>query len=246
MYVIKYKDNSHVNIPSVLKEAEGIKTVDEAEVVGGKFMKPDGTFIDMDLIKSVMDASFDEIMMKLPFIYNVFKKKTVVYTGDPMVKTMSTDGAAIYVNPAWAEYIINDDEIGPEGVEFVLVHEAMHILLDHLKRWIENRDEFPDRKKVNWATDSEINYYIENLMYDADGNLIFTPGIIEKLGGIRFKEYGDKGMLWEEIYPLIKLPDAKPPKKHKMSPEWEKGFLDGYTEYYKSLQANQLIEHYVI
>ena len=211
----------------------------------GKFMTAYGKIINLEDIKDVVDACLDDISANCRSLYEIFRKKNIIYTDNPHIRTMATDGRSIYINPAFADLLINNSPLGPQGVEFVLVHEALHVLLDHVIKYARMKDQgFGDHNRANRAQDCEVNYIIEYLLFDNDGNPLFDEGTTNELKGMINKEWGDKGMTWEEMYPLIPANNLKPLEKKKMSPEWNKGFIDGYNEYLKELRKNNLIERY--
>ena len=211
----------------------------------GRFMNAHGKIIDLDTIKDVIDACLDDISANCRSLYEIFRKKNIIYTDHPRIRTMATDGRSIYINPAFADLLIYNDDLGPEAVEFVLVHEALHVLLDHVLKYARMKDQgFGDRIRANRAQDCEVNYIIEYLLFDNNGNPLFDEGITKRCKGWINKEWGDKSMTWEEIYPLIPAERMKPLEKKKMSDKWNKGFIDGYNAYLKELRNKQLIERY--
>ena len=213
----------------------------------GRYMTAYGKIIDLDTIKDVIDACLDDISANCRSLYEIFRKKNIIYTDHPKVRTMSTDGRSIYINPAFADLLIYDDNLGPEAVEFVLIHEALHVLLEHtLKYGIMKDRGFGDHVRANRAMDCEVNYIIEYLLFDNNGNPLFDEGITKRCKGWINKEWGDKAMTWEEIYPMIPAERMKPLEKKKMSDEWNRGFIDGYNEYLKELRSKNLIERYYV
>lgn len=211
----------------------------------GKFMTAYGKIIDLETIKDVVDACLDDISANCRSLYEIFRKKNIIYTDHPKVRTMATDGRSIYINPAFADLLIYDDNLGPEAVEFVLIHEALHVLLEHTLKYAIVKDRgFGDHVRANRAMDYEVNYIIEYLLFNNNGDPLFDEGITKRCKGWINKDWGDQSMTWEEIYPLIPAERMKPLEKKKMSAEWNRGFVDGYNEYLKELRSKNLIERY--
>ena len=211
----------------------------------GKFMNAYGKVLDLDTIKDVIDACLDDISANCRTLYEIFRKKNIIYTDNPRIRTMATDGRSIYINPAFADRLIYDDNLGPEAVEFVLIHEALHVLLDHVVKYSKMKSQgFGDHHRANKAQDYEVNYIIEYLLFNNNGDPLFDEGITERCKGLINKEWGDKSMTWEEIYPLISSERIRPLQKQKMSARWNKGFVDGYNSYLKDLRSKKLIERY--
>ena len=236
MYVIKYKKNIKV---SRLNEAH------EPQSANNIWLKSDGTPVNMDLVVMVVEAAMQDLAQYFPSVEKIMKHKDIIYTDNPRVRTMATDGVSIFINPAFAEHLITmDEEEGPKYLEFVLIHEALHILFDHCHKHMESLDKFSDAEKVNMAQDYEINYTIENFMRQGPGISPFK-GVTNKLEGCYNDEFGKKGLTWEEIYD--KIPNIKRKKRLKpTSDEWKRGFADGYAEIINKLRKQSLIEKCVM
>lgn len=233
MYVIKYTKTIEVS------------RLNEAQSGTPMWIKADGTPVDMDTVVMVVEAVMQDLAQYFPSVERIMKHKDIIYTDDPRVPTMATDGISVFINPAFAEYLINmDEDKGPLYVEFVLIHEALHILFDHCNKHMQNIDKYSDSEKVNMAQDYEINYTIENFMRQGPGTAPFK-GITNKLSGCYEDEYGKKGLTWEEIYD--KIPAIKREKKLKQtSDKWKQGFADGYKEVMNKLRKQSLVEKCVM
>ena len=230
MLVIKYTDEK---LSRPLNEALGKEMT---------WVKPDGTAVDFETVVDVVEASLQDCAVYFPSIERVLKHKDILYTDDPAVPTMATDGISIFVNPAFVEWII--EEVGPIGVEYVLIHEALHVLFDHCHKHRESLDKYSDADKVNIAQDMEINFTIENFLRQGPGNTPFK-GLTEQLKGQYNEEFGRKGMTWEEIYPKLPAIERKVVRQ-KMSDKWNQGFKDGYEAVMKDLRNKNLVEHHEI
>lgn len=199
-----------------------------------------GQVIDANRILKILDKIADDLYKEFNEIYQVFSKKTVYITD--ACETMATDGRCMFLNPLWCYLIV--DRVGKSkgirALEYVIVHEMMHILFDHCVAI--NDDRFPDGYRVNDAMDYELNYVIENYLYDSSGNLPFK-GMTAACGGCYDESFGERGLSWEEIYPLIPARERKNPKSNT-SDEWKKGFLDGFDVIMKALRKRNLVERY--
>ena len=229
----------------VIKTKKNVKvsSLNESQAGNQIWIKGDGTPVDMDTVVMVVEAVMQDLAQYFPSIERIMKHKDIIYTDDPHIQTMATDGISIFINPAFAEYLINmDEDKGPMYLEFVLIHEALHILFDHCNKHAASYDKFSDADKVNQAQDYEINYTIENFLRQGPGTAPFK-GVTNALRGCYNDEFGKKGLTWEEIYeqlPAIKR--TKNPKK--TSDKWKNGFAAGYAEVMDSLRKQKLVERY--
>lgn len=229
----------------VIKTKKNVKvsSLNESQAGNQIWIKGDGTPVDMDTVVMVVEAVMQDLAQYFPSIERIMKHKDIIYTDDPHIKTMATDGISIFINPAFAEHLINmDEDKGPMYLEFVLIHEALHILFDHCNKHAASYDKFSDADKVNQAQDYEINYTIENFLRQGPGTAPFK-GVTNALSGCYNDEFGKKGLTWEEIYeqlPAIKR--TKNPKK--TSDKWKNGFAAGYAEVMDSLRKQKLVERY--
>lgn len=206
-----------------------------------RWLKHDGTFVDMDLVLSTLDAALQDLALNYPSVEYVLKHKDIIFTDHPQIRTMATDGVSIFINPEFAENLLNKDENeGALYFEFVLIHEALHILFNHCYKDYTQYDKFSDRHKVNMAQDYEINYIIENFLREGVNTTAFK-GVTEKIEGCYNEEYGKKGLTWEEIYYRIPKIERKDDKKIPTSDEFKRGFEDGYNEILDDLKKRKLV-----
>lgn len=232
MLVYKYKKNK----VSTLNESQS------GNGVSNIWIRENGEAVDMDLVVTAVEAALQDLAIHFPSVERVIKHKDIIYTDDPRIETMATDGVSIFVNPAFAEDLINEHDIA--GLEFVMIHESLHILFDHCYKHAQNLDKYSDADKVNQAQDYEINFIIENFMKESSGNAPFK-GMTVALRGCYNELFGKKGLTWEEIYDRIpKITRTK--KIKKTSDEWKNGFLDGYDEIMNKLRKQNLVERYEI
>lgn len=232
MLVLKYKNNI-------------ISNLNEGQIGNGSsniWFKPNGEKVDIDTVVTVIDGVIQDMAIHYPSVERIIKHKDIIYTDDPRIDTMATDGVSIFINPAFAEELINEYDV--VALEFVLIHEVLHILFDHCYKLRQNLDKYSDTFKVNLAQDYEVNFIIENFMRESSGLAPFK-GISDKIGGCYNESWGKKGYTWEEIYSLLpkinRIIDLQ-----KTSDEWKKGFLDGYNETMNDLKKQNLVESYEI
>lgn len=166
---------------------------DEAVVIG-----PDGKTYNMQGIKENVKFIYTAIVREYPALSYFIAMLEPVYTFD--VPTMATDGFNIYINPF---FYVKLQSIAPYlAPTYVILHELYHNLLCHMKREKERGGEFPNHRKCNYAQDEEIN----NILEEQDPGF---KGLTAKIGGICDYEY--KGMIWEDIYPLLKDEEMEQP-----------------------------------
>ena len=142
---------------------------------------PDGDVIDMQQLLSDQQRACAALSHLLPALGGFVSKMRFIYTF--MVDTQATDGYNIFVNPQFTA------SLDLTGKTFVLAHEIMHCLLNHLRREQENGF---DHEKGNIAADYEVNITLAEdlglIKYDS----------IKKLGALIDHKYHSWG--FEKIY----------------------------------------------
>ena len=210
-----------------------------------KWRRPDGTLVNIDDVVLAVRSCIQHIGETYPAVWDALRHKDIFYSGD--VRTMSTDGISIFINPSFVEQLLTElpqsEDKGLYYIEYVLIHETFHTMLDHVRQYNIERDKFPDFNRVNRAQDYEINYIIENKV--RDGLTKPFKGITDEIGGCYNEEYGKRGLIWEEIYKLIS-PINRKPSKQSTSDDWKKGFLDGYNKALSELKKQNLVERCVL
>jgi predicted metal-dependent peptidase len=139
---------------------------------------PNGQIIDMQKLLDEQQRAIAGLVHIMPFFGNFVSKLRPVYTFQ--VQTQATDGYNLFINP---QFTYNLDLTGKV---FVLAHEIMHCVLNHMRRGAKH-----DPHKSNIAADYEVNSWI------ADVDLI-RPQTIQKLGALYDKKYSGWG--YEKIY----------------------------------------------
>ena len=145
---------------------------------------PDGQVIDMDKLLDEQQRAKAALVHIQPFFQAFINKLRPVYTF--RIPTQAVDGVNLFINP---QFTYNLDLTGKV---FVMAHEIMHCVLNHLRR---GKGHDPERSNV--AADYECNITI------ADMGLI-RISTMEKIGALVDTKYSGWG--YEKIY------DANPPK----------------------------------
>ena len=142
---------------------------------------PDGEVIDMQKLLEEQQRACAALGHLLPALGGFVSKLRFVYTF--RVDTQATDGYNIFINPQFTSHL------DLTGKTFVLGHEIMHNLLNHLRRAKELGH---DMRKSNIAADYEVNVTLSK-----DLGLV-KPETVKKIGGL----YDDKYHTWgyEKIY----------------------------------------------
>ena len=138
----------------------------------------DGYVIDMVKLLDEQQRAKAALCHIMPFFNAFVNKLRPIYTF--RVKTQATDGVNLFINPRFTS------ELDLTGKVFVMAHEIMHCVLNHMRRGKSH-----DQKKSNVAADYEVNDTLVEMG-------LFDEGIIHKLKGLYDKKYTDWG--YEKIY----------------------------------------------
>ena len=142
---------------------------------------PDGQIIDMQQLLADQQRACAALSHLLPALGGFVSKLRFIYTFQ--VSTQATDGYNIFVNP---QFTANLDLTGKT---FVLAHEIMHCLLNHLRRAQELGH---PRDKANIAADYECNITL------TDDLKLCSQSAVQKLGALIDSKYHGWG--YERIY----------------------------------------------
>ena len=143
---------------------------------------PDGQVIDMvDLLEEQARAQAALVHLA-PMFGGFVSKLRFIYTF--RVKTQATDGFNLFVNP---QFTANLDFTGKC---FVMAHEVMHCLLNHMRRGKGH-----DHERSNIAADYEVNVTLADIG-------LFKEATMKKLGAFIDMKY--KGYGYEKIYDICK------------------------------------------
>ena len=140
----------------------------------------DGTIIDMvDLMNEQAKAKAALVHLE-PIFANFVNKLNTIYTF--RIETQATDGYYLFVNPEFTYHLTFEEKV------FLIAHECMHCVLDHMRRGKEAGHE---PMKSNIAADYEVNQTLVDIG-------LFKEATIKKLGGLIDSKYS--GWSFEHIY----------------------------------------------
>ena len=139
---------------------------------------PNGQVIDMVKLIDEQQRAKAALIHIMPVFGGFVNKLRHIYTF--RVPTQAVDGVNIFINP---QFTYNLDLTGKV---FVMAHEIMHCVLNHLRRGKAH-----DQERSNVAADYEVNITL------ADMGLIKID-TMTKLGALVDKKYSDWG--YEKIY----------------------------------------------
>lgn len=139
---------------------------------------PDGQVIDMAKLLDEQQRAKAALVHIIPFFSAFINKLKPIYTF--MISTQAVDGKHLFINP---QFTYNLDLTGKV---FVMAHEIMHCVLNHLRRGKAH-----DPEKSNVAADYEVNITLENMK-------LVKANVMQKLGALYDKKYDGWG--YEKIY----------------------------------------------
>ncbi len=203
-----------------------------------------GNIYDIKTIKACINEAKNEAMHDFPALGSILGNVNISPVNDIDIDTFATDGNSIVYSPRFAQHLIDMGGGGSFYIEYVLLHEALHVLFAHCEQGEREFQKYPNHDLVNIATDLEVNYTLENYLR-IPGSDEYQPfkGVTHEEGikGHYDDKYAD--MLWEDIYDDLHPRDKKV-EKEKTSDEWKAGFIDGYNEIINELKNKKLIEQY--
>jgi predicted metal-dependent peptidase len=141
---------------------------------------PNGQVIDMVKLLDEQQRAKAALLHLFPFFSAFVSKLRVIYTFK--VKTQATDGYNLFVNPQFTA------GLDLTGKVFVMAHEIMHCVLNHMRRGKSH-----DPEKSNIAADYEVNCWINDIG-------LIQASTIQKLGALYDKKYS--GLGYETIYDM--------------------------------------------
>lgn len=141
---------------------------------------PNGQVIDMVKLLDEQQRAKAALLHLFPFFSAFVSKLRVIYTF--RVKTQATDGYNLFVNPQFTA------GLDLTGKVFVMAHEIMHCVLNHMRRGKAH-----DPEKSNIAADYEVNCWINDIG-------LIQASTIQKLGALYDKKYS--GLGYETIYDM--------------------------------------------
>lgn len=161
---------------------------------------PDGQVIDMVKLIDDQYRAMAALTHLAPMFGGFISKLRFVYTFK--VSTQATDCFNIFVNP---QFTYNLDLTGKT---FVMAHELMHCLLNHMRR-----GKGLDHQKSNIAADYEVNITLVDIK-------LFKEETINKIGGLIDKKYKNLG--FEKIYDMISSSGSSSMSNSKQSQQAQK------------------------
>lgn len=141
---------------------------------------PNGQIIDMAKLLDEQQRAKAALVHIIPWFGGIINKLRIIYTFH--VDTQATDGYNLFVNP---QFTYNLDLTGKV---FVMAHELIHCLLNHMRRGAKH-----DPEKSNIAADYEVNSYIDDIG-------LIKPAVMQKIGALYDKKYS--GLGYETIYDM--------------------------------------------
>jgi predicted metal-dependent peptidase len=194
----------------IFNESEGVPTSAVNKIKLGdldQVTAPDGSIVNLKRIKDQINKIRTLIVAQdplyAPFVYEL----GLVYTW--AVKTMATDGNWLFINPKFTEGLDFDE------CTFVIYHELMHCLLDHMKRGKMGNY---SHKKFNYAADYEINAMFIDMQEDYDAATLFGGALKGVLYNTKFLNQPA-----EAIYDQIPEPPPDEPGDNMPGQPGEKG-----------------------
>lgn len=142
---------------------------------------PDGTVVDMVNLLEEQHRAMAALTHLAPMFGGFISKLRFIYTF--RVKTQATDGFNIFVNPQFTA------AMDFTGKCFVMAHELMHCLLNHMRR---GKGHNHDRSNI--AADYEVNVTLADIG-------LFKEATMKKLDAYIDMKY--RGWGYEKIYDTI-------------------------------------------
>lgn len=139
---------------------------------------PDGQVIDMNKLLDEQQRAKAALVHIIPYFGGFINKLRPIYTF--RIPTQAVDGKHLFINP---QFTYNLDLTGKV---FVMAHEIMHCVLNHLRRGKSHNPE-----KSNIAADYEVNVTLEEMK-------LVKADVMQKLGALYDKKYAGWG--YEKIY----------------------------------------------
>lgn len=165
--------NSKINESFGDTDANGKKWEDYDTIVC-----PDGQVIDMNKLLDEQQRAKAALVHIIPYFGGFINKLRPIYTF--RIPTQAVDGKHLFINP---QFTYNLDLTGKV---FVMAHEIMHCVLNHLRRGKSHNPE-----KSNIAADYEVNVTLEEMK-------LVKADVMQKLGALYDKKYAGWG--YEKIY----------------------------------------------
>lgn len=141
---------------------------------------PSGKILNMAALINEQAKAKAALIHLEPMFAAFANKLEIVYTFH--IKTQATDGYHLFVNPEFTDNLTFEEKV------FVMAHECMHCLLDHMRR---GQQAGHDHKKSNIAADYEVNDTLVEMG-------LFKATTIQKIEALYNKKYNN--WAYERIY----------------------------------------------
>lgn len=157
---------------------------------------PNGEKINMDKLLDDQARARTALVHLVPYFSEFIGKFRFIYTF--RVQTQATDGRDIFINPLFTSKLSFDGKV------FVMAHEIMHCVLNHLRR---GKAIGADHYKANIAADYECNITLAEMgvtgtKSGSRGDTVTVPLVsmktMEEIGALVDKKYS--GWSFEKIY----------------------------------------------
>lgn len=181
---------------------------------------PNGQIIDMGQLLVDQENAKVALMRIMPWLGGFIGRLRFVYTF--RVQTQATDGYNLFVNPQFT-YNLNLLQ-----KTFVLAHEVMHCLLNHMRRCLSRGD---DPNKGNIAADYEANIALADVPP-------FSVSMVKDMHALIDEKY--RKMSYEEIYDKVsnsgdsqqnQQGEKDAQKNNKYSADYKEGWNQAMEDY---------------
>ena len=194
-------------------------------------ISPSGKKIDMNELLNDQYRAKNALVHLIPYFGEFVGKFRFIYTF--RIPTQATDGRDIFINPEFTS------ELDFTGKVFVMAHEVMHCILNHLRR---AKAIGADMTKANIAADYECNITLAEMdavrrspgLNDPDQRKVkplVSIETMEKHGALVDKKYSGWG--FEKIYkdnPSGPTDRPKPPSGSQSPMNRSKDWVDGWNK----------------
>lgn len=251
MLVYLYKESEDSFFDKLGKEGDKSRRVEKTYDLSSKspiekqWISNKGEVVDMESVKETIEYALSDLIKHFPnSVGEILQRKTILLTDNPYIRTMATDGVNIFISPFYVNRIMKNPKLKSKSIQavaYVLAHEALHVIFRHTYEE-QTDDTRNDHSKCNASQDCQINLYIEkalNKVYD-------FKGVSNELGALIDDYYRNKH--WTTIYDSLDKdhPWLQPESPKKTSPNFKKGFTDGYNYVMSALRKNKLVESHEI
>ena len=186
---------------------------------------PNGQIIDMQALLAEQQNAKVALIRIMPWLGGFIGRLRFVYTF--RVQTQATDGYNLFVNPQFT-YNLNLLQ-----KTFVLAHEVMHCLLNHLRRAQGRGD---DMNRANVAADYEANIALADVQP-------FSVSMIKDMKALIDEKY--RKMSYEEIYDKVSSSgdsqqNQQGQKDAQKNSQYSQDYKDGWNQAMRDYKAGKI------